>query len=298
MKPRSRLLVIAAGAISCLTVTGAVAQSEKITLRMAPAPDQTVRMTMAQDMDMDLTIEGAGGLPGLTGPLKMVMRNTMDITQRVGARKPDGLVDAEITYDQVKIEMTLNGQTLPTSTPSGILNTKVTVTYNGNGEIVDVKGLPDTGAMPADSFKQMMTTFYGNLPAEPVGVGETASVPINFTLPLPIPGASAMKLAGDTKMKFVSLERDAGGNRSARLESAMDGKMTGAFPSPDGKNSMGLDFLLKGSGTTVMDLTKGVLRSGIASITIDGKLELGAGAPVAVPPMRLHATMTVTMASN
>ena len=265
---------------------------------MAPAPDQTVRMTMAQDMDVDLTVEGAGGLPGLTGPLKMAMRTTMDVTQKVGSRKPDGSVDAEITYDQVKAEMTLNGQPLPTSTPGGLLNMTVKVTYNRNGEIVDVSGLPNAGALTGDSFKQMMTSFYGNLPPEPLGVGEAASVPINFTLPLPIPGASAMTLAGDTKMKFVSLDRDGSGNRSARLEAAMDGKMTGDFPSPDGKSSMRLDFLLKGSGTTVMDLAKGIPRSSISSTTIDGKLELGNGAPVAVPPMRMHATMTVTMASN
>ena len=298
MNQLSRLHVVAAIAISSFSVTGVVAQSEKIALRMAPAPDQTVRMTMAQDMDMELIADSAGALPGLTAPLKMVMRTTMDVTQKVGARKPDGSVDAEITYDQVKVEMTMNGQTLPTSVPSGFSTMKVTVTYNRNGEIVDVKGLPDTGAIPADTFKQMMSSFYGNLPAEPVGVGETASVPINFTLPLPIPGASAMKMAGDTKMKFVSLDRDDAGNRAARLEAALDGKMTGDFPSPDGKNSMRLDFLLKGSGTTVMDLTRGVLRSAISSTTIDGKLEMGTGAPVAVQPMRMHATMTVTMASN
>ena len=60
------------------------------------------------------------------------------------------------------------------------------MTYNRNGEMVDIKGLP-AGGLTDDMFKQMMGSFYGNLPVAALSVGETTISPLDFTLPLPCP---------------------------------------------------------------------------------------------------------------
>jgi len=290
--------VIAAAVVGSLSVAAVFGQSEKINLRMAPAPDQTVRVTMAQDMDIDVTFEGAPALPGLAGPIRMVIRTTMTMTQKVGPRKPDGSVDAAMTYDQIKTDMSMNGQSLPTGNDAGQLtNLTVTATYNRNGELVDIKGLPVAGVLTADSFKQMMGSFYGNLPAQPIGVGESVTTPVELALPLPLPGGAPMKMVSTTNTKLVSLENSAAG-RSARLEASTDGKMAGDMAAPDGKSRMQFDFVLSGGGATVIDLARGVLRSSVTTINMNGTIGMGNGTPPGLPPMRMRATVTNTMASE
>ena len=282
--------------IACLSVAAVFAQAEKVSLRMSPAPDQTVQMKMAQDMDIDITFDGPA-LPGLT-PMKMVMRTTMEMTQKVGPRKADGSVDAEVTYRQVKSEMSMNGQPLPTgNNPGKLENVTVTATYNRNGEVIDIRGIPDSSALSADALKQMITSFYGNLPTAPVAVGEVVATPLNLALPLPIPGGAGLKMVGSTKTKLVSIENSAAG-RAARLEASMDGKMGGDIPSPDGKSGPRFDFIVSGGGTTVMDLAKGVLRTSLVTTNVIGTIDMGQAAPAGVPPMRMSATVTVTIAGN
>ena len=282
--------------IACLSVAAVFGQTEKISLRMSPAPDQTVQMKMAQDMDINITFDGPA-LPGLT-PMKMVMRTTTEMTQKVGPRKADGTVDAEVTYKQVTTEMSMNGQPLSTGNDPGKLeNVTVTATYNRNGEIINIRGLPDTSALPADTLKQMMTSFYSNLPKEPIAVGEVVTTPVDLALPLPILGGSGMKMAMSTKTKLVSIENSAAG-RAARLEASIDGKMGGDVPSPDAKGSMRFDFIMSGGGTTVIDLAKGVVRNSLVTTNMNGTIDMGKAAPAGVPPMKMSMTMTVTIAGN
>lgn len=89
--------VIAAAILACLSASPAFAQSERINIRSAPRPDQTVQMTMNQSMDLDLTIESGGALPASPGPMKMAMRMTMEMTQKTGTARPDGSYDSELT---------------------------------------------------------------------------------------------------------------------------------------------------------------------------------------------------------
>ena len=53
-----------------------VAQSEKISIRMAPRPGQTVRLNLAHEINMDISFD-AGAM-----------------THKTGALKPDGTLDA------------------------------------------------------------------------------------------------------------------------------------------------------------------------------------------------------------
>lgn len=291
----SRLHILTVGVIVCLAPP-AFAQSEKVDLRMVPKPGQTVRLTMTQDMDMDMSFDGAAAAPGLA-PMKMATKTTMTMTQKTGALKPDGTMEAEITYDQITTDATVNGQSISTGGANDALTGKtVTVKYNRNGEVVDITGLPD-GPLTADSFKQMMRSFYVDRPTAPIAVGETFSTPVNFNLPLPLPGGSPLNMSGETRTTLVSVDKDAVG-RSARLEAVTAGTMTGNIASPDAKSSMRFDLTLSGTATNVLDLDRGVLRSATSSNTMSGKMEMGGAAPAQMPPMRLQATTKIVITSN
>ena len=125
MKPLGRIGVIVAAVMVGFAAPALLAQSEKVSVRMAPRPDQTVRMTMTQDMDFDISIDGSA-LPG-AGPMKMLMRLTMAMTQKTGPAKGDGTVDAEMTYDQLRTEISMNGQSMPAADANNPLVGKVIV---------------------------------------------------------------------------------------------------------------------------------------------------------------------------
>jgi len=296
MTRRAPTHVIAAVVVACLATPAISAQSERVNIRPAPRPDQTVRMTMNQSLDMDLTIEGGPALPAGPGPMKMAMRTTLEMTQKTGAARPDGSYDSELTYGEVHATVEMNGVPLPAAAPASQIEGKtITVTYDGNGQIIDVKDSPGAG-VAVDAVRQMLKVFSGNLPASTIGVGETVTTPLEMTIPLPMPGGTPIKISGETTTKLVSVDTD-GGTRVARFESTSDGKISADQPSPGG-GGMTMDLTLGGGGTTVIDLEKGVVRSGETRARFNGKLSSGAnGAPV-LTAISMQGTMTVTIASN
>jgi len=61
---------------------------------------------------------------------------------------------------------------------------------------------------------------------------------------------------------------------------------------------MSIDVTLGGGGTTMIDLEKGVVRSGETRATFSGKLISSGNAAPALPGISMQGTMTITIASN
>jgi len=290
-----RTHVIAAAVVASLAASPVFAQTERISIRPAPRPDQTVQMTMNQSLDMDLTVEGGGALPAGAGPMKMAMKMTMEMTQKTGSASPDGSYDSELTFGQNHMSLDMNGAPFPAGAPQSQMEGKsLTVTYNGDGQITDVK-MPG-GDVATDAVRQMLRAFSANLPVSTIGVGETVTTPLEFTIPLPTPGGTGMKISGVTTMKLVSVGTDSG-TRLARFESTSEGQISAAPSGPDG-GSMTVDMTIGGEGTQVIDVEKGVLRSGETRTRFSGKLSGSGAAAPAVPGISMQGTMTVTIASN
>ena len=268
-----------------------VAQADKISIRMAPRPGQTVRMTSAMEADIDISIDGAAAPPGVMA-MKMVMRMMAGMTQKTGAAKPDGTLDAEITYDQFRIEMSINGQTMPADFDNPLTGKAVVFTYNQMGDIVRVQGMPD--GLPEDMFRQLMGSMFGNLPAAALAVGETTTAPMDFTLPLPVPGAAAMKLTGETRLTLVSVDKDAPG-RSATFTSTTAGGIVSDSGSPDGQGKPAFDLDLRGEGAYVINLDTGLLRSNIVTSSVNGKMK---AAGPASPGMTMRGTIRLSLTSD
>src|SRR5262245_26085609 len=199
----------------------AFAQAEKIALKMVPEPNQTVRMRMIQDLEMDMRFEdetpSAAALPE---PMKMIARTVFALTQKIGAPDKEGNITSEMTYDELGFETTVNGQpTQPADATGKFIGQKILATFNKQGELIDLKMLTDL-KLPKEAFKQMLNSFYGSLPRTPIGVGESAMTSSGVTVLLPIAGAPPLEMDAQIKSTLVSVEKDTTG-RIAKFDQTM-----------------------------------------------------------------------------
>src|SRR5262249_44559145 len=211
--------------VACFIWTPAFAQSEKISLRLLPRPNQIVRMRMVQQTDVDMSFDSDLSVPATAMvPVTLGTKTVVEITQKSGPANAQGHIEAEITYEEVSTGLTMNGQAMPASgTSASFIGKKVTVTFDEQGSVLDIKVTADVG-IPEESFRQMLKSMYGNLPAISLAVGETTTVPLDFTLPLPVQGAPPLKMDGDVKHTLASIEKDASG-RIAKFDHSIVGKM-------------------------------------------------------------------------
>jgi len=299
-KPDCRSLLVALGLALFASIT-LFAQSEKIRFKMVPEPNQTVRMRAVQDMELGMSFESeTPSADALPEPVKMVARAVFALTQKVGAPDKEGNVSAEVTYDEVSSELLINGQPMQIGDKvDNFIGKKITATFNSRGEMIDLKVPPDLG-LPEESFKQLLKSIYGNLPQTPLGVGEVATAPLDFTIPLPVPGAPPVKIDGQIKSTLVSIEKDATG-RTAKFDQTVDGKMGGDIevPAPTGQIKMSLDVKLNGGGAMVMNVDKGFLKSSDSKMTFGGKLKMaGESGATKLPTINFQGTMKVTVTGS
>ena len=299
-KSDCRSLVVALGLALFASIT-TFAQSEKIKFKMVPEPNQTVRMRAVQDMELEMSFESeTPSTTALPEPVKMMARAVFALTQKVGAPDKEGNVSAEVTYDEVSSEMMLNGQPIQIGDKvNNFIGKKITATFNSRGEMIDLKVPPDLG-LPEESFKELLKSIYGNLPQTPLGVGEGATAPLDFTIPLPVPGAPPVKIDGQIKSTLVSVEKDATG-RTAKFDQIVDGKMAGDMevPGPTGNIKMSLDVKLNGGGAMLMNVEKGFLKSSDSKMTFGGKLKMaGESSATKLPTINFQGTVKVTVTGS
>jgi hypothetical protein len=300
-RPDYHLINIALCLALLASITTAFAQSEKIILKMVPEPNQTIRMRAVQDMELNMSFESeTPSAAALPEPVKMMARAVFALTQKVGAPDKEGNVNSEVTYDEVSSEMLLNGQPMQIGDKvDKFIGKKIMTTFNSRGEMIDLKIPPDLG-LPEESFKQMLKSFYGNLPQTPLGVGEVATSPLDFSIPLPVPGAPPLKIDGQIKSTLVSVEKDSTG-RTARFDQTVDGKMVSDMeaPGPNGRIKMSLDFKMNGGGGMLMNVDKGLLKSSDSKVTFGGKLKMaGESNATTLPTINIQGTMKVTVTGS
>src|SRR5262249_29872214 len=231
---------------------------------------------------------------------KMVAKTVIALTQKVGAADKDGNVAAEMTYDELSSETTMNGQPVQLDdTTRKFVGKKVQLTFNKRGEMIDLKIPPELG-VPEETFKQMLKSVYGSMPQTPIGVGEIATTPLDFTLPLPVPGAPPLKMDGQIKFKLISVQKDAAG-RIAKYDQTVDGKMISNLevPSTDGKIKMDADFKMDGPGDMVRNVDKGVLKSSDSKATFGGKIKMtGESSEIKLPTINMMGTLKIAVTGS
>lgn len=267
----------------------ASAQGEKVSLQSIPAPNQTIRFKMTQDVNMEMTMAGSPAGDALPqGPMKILGTTVFEGTQIVSNRDAEGRVSLDFTYDQVTSTMTMNGKSVLSQNAfnTALKGKKLTMVFDAQGKVVDFK-VPDELASLAPNLNELMTSMMGGLPAVSLGVGETVTVPLNLTLPIPMPGAAPMSMIGQRTFTLLSLNRE-GADQIARLEQKLDTKLSRSIemPGPNGPAAMSLDFRMAGSGTMQWNLDRGYMTSSDMASTIDGTMTGPLG-------MTIHGTIRI-----
>ena len=263
-KPSRALLPLVLLA-AVLPATRLVAQP-KITLRTVPAPNQVIRLSMTQDLAFDVVMEGMA-----MGPIKVEGHMTFGGLERVGAPDAQGMVVAEVTLDDVTIDMKTNGS--PTPTPMNAEQIKgktITVIYDAQGKVVDVKtpeGLGDSGG----NMKEMISALSGAIPNATLAIGESTTTTVSVPLPIPIPGnAGPTTLESKTTSKLVSITRE-GADHIASLDqtTAAGTSRTMEVPGPNGPMSASVELKMTGTGTLQLNVDKGFVKSGSNDMKLD-----------------------------
>jgi hypothetical protein len=265
------------------------AQSERVTIRLAPSPNQSFHMRLLQEINVDVeAADSASTTP--VPPTKLALTISMVSSMAVGAADDQGRLDVRMKYDEAKMDARLNDQPAPFPDMLGALEGReLTLTYDRDGRVLDLRS--DTPSSIVDAIKPMMSGLLGAGGVMVLAVGETLARP--FAVPLPIPGAGpGGGLKTEMRYTLQSISGDAGA-RIAHLTTALVGDMqppaaTGA-PTANG-------FHLTGEGTLDVDLERGIIKVGEQRMTMDG--ELGAGRAAGVPPMRMHGTMRLSQTSQ
>lgn len=128
-----------------------------------------------------------------------------------------------------------------------------------------------------------MNGLYEYLPSTPIGIGEVATTPLDFTIPLPVPRASPVKMVGQVNHKLVSVEQGAAG-RLAKLDQTFDGKIANnmSISTPQCRVRMSFDFKMNGAGNTVMNVDKGMIRSSDSAGTFSGGVKIAGVKPASI----------------
>jgi hypothetical protein len=105
---------------------------------------------------------------------------------------------------------------------------------------------------------------------------------------------------GQVQYKLISLEKD-GNDRIATVTTTINGKLANdtEIPGPNGsKIKMNVDIKMDGSGTTLSNLDKGIVKSSESKSTFGGPIRMSGGAGLQLPNMTIQANMKVTITSE
>lgn len=329
------------GSVALLTVFAVemgAQGGERIILPRRPSPNQTLAVKLTQDMDMQMTVmppEGAQGPQQTPSPMKVNGTMSMAATQTIGKPDDQGRTPCEFKYTDANLNMKMNGMAMPGEQfHDQFVGKTMTFAYAPDGSVTDVK-VPETpGAVGMKAtIQQALNAFTLSLPAKPLSVGESATVPVTIPLSIPMPGgATPPTFKGTVTYKLLRIE-GSGNNRVAVLEQKMDATAEGNLPSPGASSTAGsgatasggtgsgasggagstasgggrsmsaggasngasLRMHMSGGGEVQVDLARGVARSGELETTMDGTVKRPATGAMALMGGDLHMQGTTKM---
>lgn len=281
-------------ALSSLLAPAALisAQSERVTVHMAPAPNQTLHLRTTQDMVMTTETGGDGSAP--SPAMAVNLHSVIDTTSAVGPTDNDGHYAARMTIDRIVATSTMNGRELPLPMVTTQAATpEITFSYDDQGKVIDVALEDSSGGAPAEMLKQIMTRAFATVAPMTLSVGESVTVPTALNLALPAGGPTVpMGIEGETRYTLTSVTFD-GADRIAHLASHTTGTISpgSASPVPAG-SPFPLAMTMTGDGKSDVNVDRGIVLHAEQQATIEASMRRPATGQQ-VPNMRMHGTFTI-----
>ena len=188
-----RLIRVAALAMAAAFAVpvAAIGQSARVMIGASPAPGQTVRLRMTQEMDFELKPIGEPP-PGLPKEgIRSKGKSMLLLKQEVGATDVNGRLRLDLTYEDVSQELRVNDAPLPIPQDSydTLRGKTVTMWMGKDNEVLDVTA-PENFPIPQDQLKQFLGPLVASVPHQEMSVGETVTLPFSMALPIPVPPAA------------------------------------------------------------------------------------------------------------
>lgn len=284
-------------AIPLLVVPAALfaGQAERLTIRLVPAPNQTLHLRTAMEMNMTMTpdpsADTARSMPQMTSSMTM----TAEHTTTVGPTDEHGHYGARVVCDSASHTAMLNGK--PAPIPSGaadrVLEQVMTFSYDDQGKMLDV-ATEGGGLDPAlaGSLKQMLTAALAAAPPITLSVGESVTVPTQVNIPMPSAAAGTLSNSGEMRYTLRSVTFD-GADRIAHLATASNNAITSSAVAAGAIPGVASDMRTVSEGTMDVNVDRGIVLHSETRTTLDGSTRVEGG-QIAVPPMRIHGTITLS----
>ncbi len=271
------------------------AQEGKALVRLTPKPNQAFKCETVQEMEMDATMDGMSQTSGPVS-MKMASKTVFDFSEKTGAPKDQGKIDADVTYDKISSDKILNGKPMPPDALGvQLVGKTITFTYDKDGRVVDVRVPPDID-LSAETLKQMMNSFQGNLPAGEMAIGDTTSTPFSMPLPIPAPGLAALNATGQATYRLAALEKE-GADLIAKLDQIVEAGLvtTVDLPLVKGTAKVSIDFKVSGTGGLQLNLTRGIMKINQQQLAIDGDMKMTSDSTETPSgTLKLHGTSKMT----
>jgi hypothetical protein len=291
----TRILAVASLLVPTALLT---AQTDRITVRMSPAPNQTLHQRTTQVIAMTTEPEPNGTSTPPAAPRTINMALTLETTSTVGAMDSQGHYQTRVVCESASTTATLNGRPMPIPplATEKIVGQAFTFSYDDQGKVIDVDADGALAGTAVAPLKQMLTSVLPTAAPITLSVGETVTVPAQFTLPLSSTGpggtGSAITMTVERGYTLTSIAFE-GAERIAHLATKMIGAMNGlpavgAGPGP----TMAVDTRVTSEGTSDVNVDRGIVLHNEQRVSIDTLT--GAEASAGRPNIRMHGTITIT----
>lgn len=198
------------------------AQTGPITVRLSPAPNQTIRTHTS--LETKMTSQPEQTAPEQAMPSQNIdMTLTTDTTSTIGPTNAQGRYEARVVCDTAESTATIDGKPMTNAPKVEAAGLAFTFVYDDQGKVVDVTAERGPASDVVAAVKQMLTTVMSTPAPLTLAVGETTTVPDPVKAPLSaaaVPGAiGEIATTGETRYTLTSITFD-GADRIAHLTTA------------------------------------------------------------------------------
>jgi len=257
-----------------------VAGQDKVAIGATPAPGQTIRMRLTQQMDANVTTEGGAPPAGFPPDgIHTVTKSSVVLRLETAAVEADGRLRVAVNYEEGSQEAEINGKSMQIPSAQDQLRGKPITMWLRGTQVDEVK-VPDNYPIPAELLKQFLGPLVASVPRLDMIVGQTADTPVSLTLPLPAGAGPPPVLNGTTKSTLAKVASDSG-DVVATLDQAIEASVDATNEVSGTRVRTALK--LSGTGITETYVKAGLVKTSTLDAKLTGRLETNAAnAPVVV----------------
>lgn len=168
-----------------------ISGQQKVLLKGIMAPNKVYKTQMANQMEMEMTLNGDSATmaemaaSGVKSPITMQIKQEILSSTKTGTQRPDKKIPLTVTYDKMSTSTTIAGN--ETSQPGNpFANVEIHGTTMGDGKIsVDTITGSIDDAMKA-SLRTMVNNLQGGIkfPEKPLAIGESFEQDLPMVVPV------------------------------------------------------------------------------------------------------------------